>query len=160
MAVIGQDVLRDTQQLPWAPVVDGIWFKLVETFDEDSGWVSLLRVRPDTVVGRHRHTGEVHGFVLRGIRKLMDDSICGPGAYVYEPAGNTDSWASVGDDDLVSLFIVSGSVEYLTEDGSVEFRETAASKRASWEEFRRQYDEGTPAAVALSDVVGDTKSKY
>jgi len=59
----------------------------------------LLRLEPGTVVPRHRHLGEVHGFNLQGERELIESGeIGGPGGYVYEPPGNVDSWrARTGD---------------------------------------------------------------
>ncbi|HEY1968196.1 MAG TPA: hypothetical protein VGH89_09630 [Pseudonocardia sp.] len=59
---VSQDELRDTEGLGWAPASEGIWFKLVKVLAADTGWVSLLRLSAGTVVGPHRHSGEVHGF--------------------------------------------------------------------------------------------------
>jgi hypothetical protein len=133
---VSGDELCATDGLAWAPVAEGIWFKLVKVLDADAGWVSLLRLRAGTVVGPHRHTGEVHGFQLTGRRRLADGRICDPGCYVYEPAGNTDSWSATDDSDMTSLFLVHGSVEYLADNGEVVFRETAATKQSSWHAFR------------------------
>jgi quercetin dioxygenase-like cupin family protein len=133
---VSQDELRDTEGLGWAPASEGIWFKLVKVLAADTGWVSLLRLSAGTVVGPHRHSGEVHGFQLSGRRRLADGRICGPGTYVYEPAGNIDSWSATDESDMVSLFVVRGSVEYLSASGEVVFQETAASKRSSWQAFR------------------------
>jgi 2,4'-dihydroxyacetophenone dioxygenase len=135
---LGGDELLDTENAPWVDVADGIWFKLVKVLDNDSGWISLLRLKPGAAVGPHRHAGEVHGFVLQGTRILMDGTVCEKGSYVYEPAGNVDTWSTTGDQDMISLFYVNGSVEYLNEDGQVTFQETAASKRESWESARAE----------------------
>jgi len=135
---LGGDELLDMENAPWVDVADGIWFKLVKVLDDDSGWISLLRLKPGAAVGPHRHAGEVHGFVLQGTRILMDGTVCEKGSYVYEPAGNVDTWSTTGDQDMISLFYVNGSVEYLNEDGQVTFQETAASKRESWESARAE----------------------
>ena len=127
-----RDEMNDTNKAPWVYVADGIQFKLVKAFEDESGWISLLRLKPGTVVGPHRHSGEVHGFVLQGTRKLMDGTVCGAGSYVYEPAGNVDTWSASGDEDLISMFHVVGSVEYIGDDGEVTFRETTASKVSNW----------------------------
>jgi quercetin dioxygenase-like cupin family protein len=130
---LGRDELLDTERTPWVNIADGIWSKLVKVLDDDSGWISMLRLRAGAAVGPHRHSGAVHGFVLQGTRELMDGTVCQKGSYVYEPPGNVDTWSATGDEELISLFYVNGSVEYLSEDGQVTFRETAASKRKSWE---------------------------
>jgi 2,4'-dihydroxyacetophenone dioxygenase len=135
---LGGDELLDTENAPWVDVADGISSKLVKILDNDSGWISLLRLKPGAAVGPHRHAGEVHGFVLQGTRILMDGTVCEKGSYVYEPAGNVDTWSTAGDQDMISLFYVNGSVEYLNEDGQVTFQETAASKRESWESARAE----------------------
>jgi 2,4'-dihydroxyacetophenone dioxygenase len=135
---LGGDELLDMESAPWVDVADGIWFKLVKVLDNDSGWISLLRLKPGAAVGPHRHAGEVHGFVLQGTRMLMDGTVCEKGSYVYEPAGNVDTWSTTGDQDMISLFYVNGFVEYLNEDGQVTFQETAASKRESWESARAE----------------------
>lgn len=49
----------------------------------------------------------------------------GPGDYVYEPPGNTDSWQVVGEVPLVVMIVVTGAVEYLGPDNQVTARFTA-----------------------------------
>jgi hypothetical protein len=63
-------------------------------FLKTRGRALLLLLEPGTVVPRHRHLGEVHGFNLQGERELIESGakIVGPGGYVYEPPGNVDSW--------------------------------------------------------------------
>ena len=134
----GHDELFDTEDTPWVDIADGIQSKLVKVLDDDSGWISMLRLRPGAAVGPHRHSGAVHGFVLQGTRTLMDGTVCKKGSYVFEPPGNVDTWSATGDEDLISLFFVNGSVEYLSEDGQVTFSETAASKRKSSETARTE----------------------
>src|SRR6185436_6257336 len=87
----------DPTSMPWIPLCPGQSFKPLRFFPNDRGRVLLLRVEPGTVVALHRHLGEVHGFHLAGARKLDSIEIVGPGVYVYEPAGNVDSWEAVGD---------------------------------------------------------------
>jgi 2,4'-dihydroxyacetophenone dioxygenase len=55
--------------------------------------------------------------------------VIGPGDYVYEPVGNTDSWKVVGDTPLVVLVVVMGAVEYLGADHSVTARYTSDTLR-------------------------------
>jgi hypothetical protein len=38
---------------------------------------------------------------------------------VYEPAGNVDGWRVVGDETMIALVVVRGTVELLAADGSV-----------------------------------------
>ena len=75
--------------------------------------MELLRLEPASAIPTHRHTGDVHAFNLEGSRQLGTGEVIGPGDYVYEPAGNVDSWKNVGDVPLVVLVVVMGTVEYL-----------------------------------------------
>jgi quercetin dioxygenase-like cupin family protein len=93
-----------------------------------NGRALLLRLEPGTIVPRHRHLGEVHGWNLSGRRRLIEtDEIVGPGTYVYEPPGNVDSWMAVGDEPVIVHIISFGAMEYLGDDGAVLRRDTPAS---------------------------------
>lgn len=120
---------------PWMPVADGMSSKPLAFLPDQTGWAVLLRVEPGTRIGRHRHLGEVHGFVLSGRRRLSDGRILGPGDFEYEPAGQIDSWAVEGDAPLVSFFVVRGPVEYLDAEGRVIARDTAAAKADAYRRF-------------------------
>jgi len=113
-----------TDEQPWMPLSPGIsarplWFG-------GEARTLQLRVDPGVSVGRHRHTGAVHAFNVRGFRELGSGEIAGPGDYVYEPAGNADCWRAVGEEPCVVQITLSGRVVYLAEDGSDEsFTDTA-----------------------------------
>lgn len=111
---------------PWVPLARGKAFKPLRFLRDDRGFVELLRLEPGEEIALHRHTGEVHAFNLQGSRELRTGEIIGPGGYVYEPAGNIDSWKAVGDAPLIVLVVVMGAVEYLGQDGTVSSRYTAS----------------------------------
>ncbi|HEX7678807.1 MAG TPA: 2,4'-dihydroxyacetophenone dioxygenase family protein [Thermoanaerobaculia bacterium] len=114
--------------MPWIPLGPGESFKPLRFLSNDRGRVLLLRLDAGTVVPRHRHLGEVHGFNITGSRKLIETGeIIGPGAYVYEPAGNVDSWMAVGDEPVVVHITSFGAMEYLGDDDQVLRRDTASS---------------------------------
>jgi quercetin dioxygenase-like cupin family protein len=123
----------DPERLPWIPLGPGESFKPLRFLPQDRGRVLLLRLEPGTVVPRHRHLGEVHALNLAGQRQLDTGEIVGPGGYVYEPVGNVDSWASVGDEPVVVHITAYGAMEYLDEDGAVLRRDSAASLRERYE---------------------------
>ncbi|NVJ26909.1 2,4'-dihydroxyacetophenone dioxygenase family protein [Myxococcus sp. AM011] len=111
----------DPERMSWVPMgPPGLSFKPLRFFKDDAGWMYLFRLEPGTVIPRHRHTGEVHAFNLSGKRELLDTGdVVGPGGYVYEPPGNTDSWRVIGDEPVVILINVRGAVEYLDAEGRV-----------------------------------------
>lgn len=134
----------DTDRMPWIPMgPPGLSFKPLRFFRDDAGWMYLFRLEPGTLIPRHRHTGEVHGFNVAGRRKLLDTGeVIGPGTYVYEPPGNVDSWMAVGDEPVVLLVTVRGAIEYLGKDGEVAGRVTSKDRL---ETYRRWCEEhGAP----------------
>lgn len=119
----------DTERIPWVPLSPGLSFKPLRFFRNDLGRIQLLRLEPGTVIPRHRHTGEVHGFNIAGQRKLLDTGeLVGPGGYVYEPAGNVDSWMAVGTEPVIVHITAYGAVEYIDERGDLIKRATSLSQ--------------------------------
>lgn len=121
--------------LPWIPLGDGLSFKPLRFLPGMRGRVLLLRLEPGTEIPRHRHTGEVHGFNLEGTRQLHTGELVGPGDYVYEPAGNVDSWKAVGDVPVVVFITVRGAVEFLDDSGDVVQRDTTDSMRETYLDY-------------------------
>lgn len=126
----------DTEGIPWISLGPGESFKPLRFFPSDRGRVLLLRLDPGTVVARHRHTGEVHAYNLAGQRKLLETGeVVGPGGYVYEPAGNVDSWMAVGTEPVVVHILAYGAMEYLDDQDAVLKRDTGASLLARYRTF-------------------------
>jgi 2,4'-dihydroxyacetophenone dioxygenase len=120
----------DSESIPWIPLGPGESFKPLRFFPNDRGRVLLLRLEPGTIAPRHRHLGDVHGFNLSGSRQLLETGeIVGPGAYVFEPAGNVDSWMAVGDEPVIVHITSFGAMEYLGNNDEVLRRDTASSLR-------------------------------
>jgi len=104
-----------TKDLPWMPLEPGVSARLLRLAGKDR--TLQLKVEPGVTIETHAHGGEVHAFNVSGSRRLGNGDIAGPGAYVYEPAGNMDSWACVGDEPVVVQITMTGSLAYLGEDG-------------------------------------------
>ena len=128
-----------TDDLPWVPSpVPGKSSRPLRFLRDNRGFVELLRMEPGVAMPPHRHTGETHAFNLCGSRRLDTGEIVGPGDYVYEPAGNIDSWEVVGDEALVALVVVMGEVEDLAPDGSVRGIANAGSRRREYADYCRR----------------------
>ncbi|MGF1593941.1 MAG: cupin domain-containing protein [Kiloniellaceae bacterium] len=106
-----------TEDLPWMPLDEGVWVRPLRFSGEARSL--QLKVAPGVTIGRHAHGGEVHAFNVSGSRRLGGGDIAGPGAYVYEPAGNVDSWTCVGDEPCVVQISMSGRLAYLGDGGKV-----------------------------------------
>ena len=126
------ETVINSEAMAWIPLGDGEWFKPLGF--GPGGWRRLLlRLSPGTVVARHRHRGEVHAFNVAGHRQIVGrDEIIGPGGYVYEPAGNIDTWSCVGTEDCVVSIIVAGAMEYLDDEDRVIASDDTASLRATY----------------------------
>ena len=91
-----------------------------------------LKVDPGAAIPPHRHAGWVHAYNVSGSRWLDNGEIAGPGAYVYEPGGNADTWGCHGDEPCVVQVTMSGRLSYV--DGS-----GAELDYTDSEKLRRQY---------------------
>ena len=118
----------DSERMPWIQAFPGLSVRPLHYFPDGSGYVALLRIEPGTLVAKHRHTGEIHAFNIKGKRRLIEtDEIVGPGGYVYEPPGNHDSWMAVGDEPCIAHIVVNGDIEFLDAAGNVMRRTNAAT---------------------------------
>jgi len=121
----------DTSAMPWIPTGPGKSFRPLR-FARD-GWSELMRLEPGSVVALHRHTGEVDAFNLSGSREIIGTGeIVGPGGYVHEPPGLTDTWGAVGDVPCIVHIKVTGNIDYLDQDGQVIETVNAATQRAAY----------------------------
>jgi len=101
------------------PIAQGIWSRPLMLDTVHGAWVNVMRSRASGVVNRHRHPGPVHGYVIQGRwRYLEHDWTAEPGAYVFEPPGETHTLVVEPEtDEMLTLFWVSSCMIYLDEDG-------------------------------------------
>ena len=142
----------DTNLLDWVPLAEGLSFKPLAFFPGDTGYQLLLRLEPGTTIPRHRHTGEVHAFNIAGSRRILTTGeLIGPGTYLYEPVGNTDTWQAVGDDVCVVHIEANGRVEYLDDDDKVVRHTDASTARSDYLEWCSRHDVAPHAALVKKD---------
>ena len=108
-----------TAELPWIALREGLAMRPLHF--EREGYALQLKLEPGTIIPRHRHTGVVHAINLSGHREIIGDGeIIGPGDFIFEPAGNVDSWRCHGDEPCIVQISLTGRVEYLSDDGAIE----------------------------------------
>ncbi len=115
------DQAIQADDLPWVPQGDRVWFKPLR-FDLANGrWVNLLKVTGQGKVNRHRHAGgQVLGFVTQGSwRYLERDWVARPGTFVYEPPGDIHTLVVEGAEEMQTLFLLEGVIQYLDDDDNV-----------------------------------------
>jgi len=125
-----EDRAIDGEALPWVPQAEGVWFKPLR-FDLNTGrWINLIRMSGKGTVNRHRHTGgQVMGYVLQGSwRYLERDWVAKPGTLVWEPPGDVHTLVLEGEEDMVTLFILEGTVQYLDDQDGLLYQDDVFSK--------------------------------
>src|SRR5258706_6104003 len=114
-ALIAGALAIDSDERDWVPQAEGVWFKPLLLNVSQGYYLNILPVRGSGVLSRHRHSGPVHAFTLRGTwRYLEHDWVATPGDYAFEPAGETHTLV-VPDDvsEMVTLFHVTGGDNYV-----------------------------------------------
>ena len=113
------NVLTDDPLL-WAPVGEGIWSRPIHLNVTGGFYTHLLKVKRSGLLQRHRHSGQVQAYVMKGKWLYLEhDWVAEEGSYVFEPPGETHTLV-VPDDcqDMVTLFTVHGSLMYVDTQGN------------------------------------------
>jgi len=134
------DQAIQSDELPWVPQGEHVWFKPLR-FDLTRGqWINLLKVTGEGRVNRHRHTGgQVLGYCLQGSwRYLEREWVARPGTLVYEPPGDIHTLVVDGAEEMITLFILEGSVQYLDDDDNLIHQDDVFSKLERYLSFCEQ----------------------
>ena len=136
------DQAIQSDEIPWVPQGDRVWFKPLR-FDLANGrWVNLLKVTGTGKVNRHRHSGgQVLGFVLQGgWRYLERDWVARPGTFIYEPPGDIHTLVveGTGETEMITLFLLEGVIQYLDDDDRIITQDDVFSKMDRYLTYCRQ----------------------
>jgi quercetin dioxygenase-like cupin family protein len=103
----------------WVPQAEGVSFRPLVLSVSQGYYVNLLRVRRAGVLSRHRHSGPVHAFILRGRWHYLEhDWEAKAGDYAFEPPGETHTLVVPEDvEEMVTLFHVTGGYTYVDPQG-------------------------------------------
>lgn len=120
----------DCDERFWVPQSEDVSFRPLLFNVSLGAYVNLLRVRKSGVLSRHRHSGAVHAFPLRGRWHYLEhDWIAEPGGFVYEPPGETHTLVVPDDvEEMITLFHVSGGYVYVSPQGEAEGYEDVFTK--------------------------------
>ena len=96
----------DADEHLWVPQAPGVCFRPLVLSTSQGYYVNLLRVRNTGVLSRHRHSGPVHAFTLRGRWRYLEHAWeAVPGSYAFEPPGETHTLVvPEGVEEMVTLF--------------------------------------------------------
>jgi 2,4'-dihydroxyacetophenone dioxygenase len=131
------DQAIDSNDIPWIPQSDRVWFRPVR-FDLATGrWINFLKVKPGGKVNRHRHTGgQVMAYTIQGEWRYLERTwVAKPGTFVYEPPGDIHTLLVDGDVEMITLFILEGTVQYLNDEDQVFYQDDVFTKLKLYKEY-------------------------
>jgi 2,4'-dihydroxyacetophenone dioxygenase len=113
------DVLPEDERL-WVGLGVNVFSRPLQFNVTQGQYTHVLRVTRAGLVQRHRHSGPVHAFVLKGRWHYLEhDWVAVEGGYVFEPPGETHTLVVPdGCDEMITLFQVTGSLVYVDPDGA------------------------------------------
>ena len=126
-----------SDDLPWVPQGERVWFKPLR-FDLATGrWVNLLKVTGGGKVNRHRHSGgQVLGFCIQGSWHYLErDWVARPGTFVYEPPGDIHTLVVDAAEEMITLFLLEGVVQYLDDDDNLIYQDDVFTKMERYLKF-------------------------
>ena len=130
-----------SDDIPWVPQGDRVWFRPLR-FDLANGrWVNVLKVTGGGRVNRHRHSGgQVLGYCLQGSwRYLERDWVARPGTFVYEPPGDIHTLVVDEAEGMLTLFLLEGVIQYLDDEDNVIYQDDVFTKLERYRNFCRQH---------------------
>jgi hypothetical protein len=132
------DRVINVDEIPWVPQGERVWFKPLR-FDLATGrWINLLKVQGSGRVNRHRHTGgQVIGYCTKGSWHYLErDWVARPGTLVYEPPGDIHTLVvDEGVEEMQTLFILEGTVQYLDDSDNLIYQDDVFSKLERYTRF-------------------------
>lgn len=129
-------------EIPWVPQGERVWFRPLR-FDLAAGrWVNLLKVAGGGQVNRHRHSGgQVLGYCLQGSWHYRErDWVARPGTFVYEPPGDIHTLVVDDSEEMITLFLLEGVVQYLDDQDNVLYQDDVFTKLERYRNFCRDND--------------------
>jgi anti-sigma factor ChrR (cupin superfamily) len=134
------DQAIQAEELPWVPQGERAWFKPLR-FDLANGrWVNLLKVTGGGRVNRHRHSGgQVLGYCLQGSWHYLErEWVARPGTFVYEPPGDIHTLVVDAAEEMITLFLLEGVVQYLDDDDNVIYQDDVFTKLERYRDYCRR----------------------
>lgn len=134
------DVAISSDDVPWVPNGQGFSFKPLHFWSDTGTFANLVRLEAGGQIRRHVHAGgQVFAYVLSGSWHYLEhDWVARPGSWVWEPPGDVHTLEVLGDEPMVTLFVVSGVIQYLDDDDQVVQQDDFRSRRSRYLEFCRE----------------------
>lgn len=103
----------------WVPLSDISWVRPLQFNVTLGQYTHMMRVTRSGVIARHRHSGSVHAYVIKGRWHYLEhDWIAEEGSYIFEPPGETHTLVvPEGCTEMITLFQVNGALIYVDPHG-------------------------------------------
>jgi quercetin dioxygenase-like cupin family protein len=114
---------RAEKDLPFVVFQEGVDFQLLQVDLEAGLWVIRALFKPGVTIQRHKHTGEVFAFTIKGSWKYLEyPEVNTAGSYLYEPAGSIHTLHVPDTNTEITdvWFAIRGANLNLDEEGKVE----------------------------------------
>ena len=114
---------RAENDLPFVEYQEGVVFQLLQADVEAGLWVVRVRFQPGVTIQRHKHTGEVFAFTIKGSWNYLEyPEVNTAGSYLFEPAGSIHTLhVPASNTDVTDVwFAIRGANLNLDEAGNVE----------------------------------------
>jgi 2,4'-dihydroxyacetophenone dioxygenase len=113
------DAMSASDPRVWVPLADHVFVRPLQFNVTVGQYTHILRVTKAGMIARHRHSGVVHAWVIRGRWLYLEhDWVAEEGSYVFEPAGETHTLVvPEGCTEMITLFQVNGSLIYVDPQG-------------------------------------------
>ncbi|MDF2646961.1 MAG: ChrR Cupin-like domain protein [Paenibacillus sp.] len=118
------DQTIDVNEIPWVPTIteaEGVWFKPIR-FDLTTGnWVHISKFKAGSGNRRHRHTGgSVFAYTIQGQWRYLERQwVAKAGTVIFEPPGDIHTLVIDGEEDMITLFMLGGVIQYFDENGQI-----------------------------------------
>ena len=135
------DQAVQSDSIPWVPQDERVWYKPLR-FDLANGrWVNLLKVEGEGKVNRHRHSSQVLGYCIQGGWHYPErDWVARPGTFIYEPPGDVHTLVVDGAEEMVTLFLLEGVIQYLDDEDNVVSQDDVFTKLDRYLSFCKAQD--------------------
>jgi len=151
MPGIPEALHRAEKDLPFVEYQEGVVFQFLQADVATGLWVIRVRFQPGVTIQRHRHTGEVFAFTIRGSWNYVEyPELNTAGSYLFEPAGSIHTLYVPGSNKEVTdvWFAIRGANLNLDEAGNVE---SVLDAGAVLEIYRARCEK---SGLAHPDVIG------
>lgn len=118
-----ETVYMNPEELPWIPWIEGTEVKLLKANPINGQFFALLKASKEAVLPPHFHHGTVIVYTIQGAWNYDGEEwISKAGDVIFEPAGSLHQPILHGEEDVITLNILDGLLEFQDTEGNPIFQ--------------------------------------